>query len=77
MEEIDIENLDFEEYNREIYKERDNQKESKALQDYSIHLDSLKKFKKEINAFVKDYFEKNKIFEESEAKERRFLKYKN
>ena len=75
MEDIDIENLDFDAYNREIYEERGNQKESKDEINYSSHLDALKKFKKEINEFVREYYDKNKFFEENKTNERRCLKY--
>ena len=77
MEDIDIENLDFDAYNREIYQERENKTELKDKNNYSIHLDALKKYKEGINAYVKDYFDKNLIFEENEVKERKFLKNKN
>ena len=75
MEDIDIENLDFDAYNREIYEERGSRKESGDGINYSSHLDALKKFKKEINEFVKEYYDKNNFFEENKANERRCLKY--
>ena len=75
MEDIDIENLDFEAYNREIYQERGNKTESKEEINYSSHLDALKKFKKEINEFVKDYYDNNKFFDENNSNERKCLKY--
>ena len=66
MEDIDIEDLDFESYNREIYQERNN----KLKQDIneSGHLDALKKFKLAINVFVEEYNKKNKIYEENDSK---------
>ena len=75
MEDIDIENLDFEAYNREIYQERGNKTESKEEINYSSHLDALKKFKKEINEFVKEFYDNNKFFEENKTNERKYLKY--
>ena len=75
MEDIDIENLDFEVYNREIYQERENKIKSKEEYSYSSHLDALKKFKKEINEFVKEYYENNKFFEENQGSEKKSLKY--
>ena len=67
MEDIDIEDLDFESYNREIYQEKNNK--SKQDINESSHLDALKKFKLAINVFVEEYNKKNKIYEENDSKE--------
>ena len=63
MEEIDIENLDFDAYNREIYLEKENQFKS-PIND-NLHKDALKKFKLEIDSFVEEYKRTNKLYEEN------------
>ena len=63
MEDIDIENLDFEAYNREIYLEKENQYKS-PIND-NLHKDALKKFKLEIDSFVEQYKRANKLYEEN------------
>ena len=63
MEDIDIENLDFEVYNREIYQDRE--KKFKITNKENIHKDALKKIKIEIDAFVEEYNRKNKFYEEN------------
>ena len=68
MEDIDIENLDFEAYNREMY-----QKEKKSVfkkeNNSVVNLGAFKKFKFGVNIFVKEYEEKNKTFDENAAKD--------
>ena len=56
MEEFDIENLNFDEYNRSIYLERKPQlyKESKFFKN-SIADDAQKRYKSEIDKFVVEY----------------------
>ena len=56
MEEFDIETLNFDEYNREIYldKNRPKSKEYKLLSN-SQAADPQKKYKYEINEFVSEY----------------------
>ena len=63
MEDIDIENLDFDAYNREIYLEKENQYKS-PIND-NLHKDALKKFKLEIDSFVEEYKRTNKLYEEN------------
>ena len=63
MEDIDIENLDFEAYNREIYLEKENQCKN-PIND-NLHKDALKKFKLEIVSFVEEYKRTNKLYEEN------------
>ena len=79
MEDIDIENLDFEAYNREMY-----QKEVKSVFKKGnismINLDAFKKFKFGVNIFVKKYEEKNKTLDENEANDNynnKVMKIKN
>ena len=69
MEDIDIEDLDFEVYKREIYQERDNK--SNPRNKNSIYIDALKRFKEKINAFVQEYHNKNKSYEDNETKEKK------
>lgn len=56
MEAIDIEELNFDEYNREVYLERNpfQYKKSNPLSN-SHTFDAQKKYKFEIDKFVKDY----------------------
>ena len=65
MEDIDIENLNFDVYNREVY----NEQGSKSDQTNSQYVDPQKKYKKEIDKFVENYyknrFAKNEINEEN------------
>ena len=63
MEDIDIENLDFDAYNREIYLEKENQYKS-PIND-NLHKDAFKKFKLEIDSFVEEYKRTNKLYEEN------------
>ena len=66
MEDIDIENLDFEAYNREIYLEKENQYKSPINDNlHKVHKDALKKFKLEIDSFVEQYKRANKLYEEN------------
>ena len=67
MESIDIETLDFEVYNREIYQENDNNGRNKAKT--SSHIDALKKFKKAMNLFAEEYNKKKNTFEEEKDEE--------
>ncbi len=67
MEDIDIEDLDFESYNREVYQERNSK--SKRDSKETKHSDALTKFKLAINVFVEEYNKKNKIYEENDSKE--------
>ena len=67
MEEFDIETLNFDEYNREIYLDENlpKSKESKLL-GYSHAGDLQKRYKYEINDFVSEYerrFAKNEFDE--------------
>ena len=61
MEEIDIENLDFDAYNREVYQEKD----TKIV--YSHLFNAQKNYKNMIDNFVEKYY-KN-IKDEKETKE--------
>ena len=63
MEDIYIENLDFEAYNREIYYQEENH--CKNLINDNLHKDALKKFKEEIDSFVEEYKRTNKLYEEN------------
>ena len=66
MEDIDIENLDFDAYNREIYLEKENQYKSPINDNlHKVHKDALKKFKLEIDSFVEQYKRANKLYEEN------------
>ena len=74
MEDIDIENLDFEAYNREIYYQEENH--CKNLTNDNLHKDALKKFKIEIDSFVEEYKRTNKLYEENiNQKEIKAYKY--
>ena len=65
MEDIDIENLNFDVYNREVY----NEQGSKSDQSHSQPVDPQKKYKNEIDKFVENYYKnriaKNEINEEN------------
>ena len=66
MEDIDIENLDFEAYNREIYLEKENQYKSPINDNlHKVHKEALKKFKLEIDSFVEQYKRANKLYKEN------------
>ncbi len=70
MEDIDIENLDFDIYNREIYKEEleNIYKSTKYEITSTNNLDAFKEYKKKINDWVKEDEEKNKIYQKNEEK---------
>ena len=70
MEDIDIENLDFDIYNREIYKEEEENiyKSTKYEITSTNNLDAFKEYKKKINDWVKEDKEKNKIYQKNEEK---------
>ena len=68
MEDIDIENLDFDAYNREVYQERDSKP------DHSYLFDAQKNYKNMIDKFV-EYYYKN-IKDENETKEESFERIK-
>ena len=68
MEDIDIETLDFEVYNREIYKEEENNNKSAKYEiNNSNHSDAFTKYKKEVEDWAKEYNEKNKIYQKNEV----------
>ena len=52
MEDIDIENLNFDVYNREVYLEQN----SKPVQINPQPFDIQKKYKNEINKYVENYY---------------------
>ena len=52
MEDIDIENLNFDVYNREVYLEQN----SKPVQINPQPIDIQKKYKNEINKYVENYY---------------------
>ena len=54
MEDIDIENLNFDVYNREIYKEQGQA--VKPVQNNSQYVDIQKRYKNEIDKFVENYY---------------------
>ena len=56
MEAIDIEELNFDEYNREVYFDKNPLQERQNKQFiYSKAFDAQKRYKSEINKFVADY----------------------
>ena len=56
MEAIDIEELNFDEYNREVYFDKNPLQERQDKQFiYSKAFDAQKRYKSEINKFVADY----------------------
>ena len=65
MEDIDIENLNFDVYNREVYHEQ----RSKSPKNNTQFIDPQKRYKNEIDKFVEDYYKnrlaKNEINEEN------------
>ena len=65
MEDIDIENLNFDVYNREVYHEQGSKSE---LNDFQLS-DAQKRYKNEIDKFVENYYKsrlsKNEINEEN------------
>ena len=72
MEDIDIENLNFDIYNREVYK--DQGQISKSYQNDSRYVDIQKKYKSEIDKFVENYY-KNRAAQ-NEMKEENFERIK-
>ena len=72
MEDIDIENLNFDVYNREVYK--DQGQISKSYQNDSRYVDIQKKYKSEIHKFVENY-NKNRAAQ-NEMKEENFERIK-
>ena len=72
MEDIDIENLNFDVYNREVYK--DQGQISKSYQNDSRYVDIQKKYKSEIDKFVENY-NKNRAAH-NEMKEENFERIK-
>ena len=72
MEDIDIENLNFDVYNREVYK--DQGQISKSYQNDSRYVDIQKKYKSEIDKFVENY-NKNRAAQ-NEMKEKNFERIK-
>ena len=72
MEDIDIENLNFDVYNREVYK--DQGQISKSYQNDSRYADIQKKYKSEIDKFVENY-NKNRAAQ-NEMKEENFERIK-
>ena len=72
MEDIDIENLNFDVYNREVYK--DQGQISKSYQNDSKYVDIQKKYKSEIDKFVENY-NKNRAAQ-NEMKEENFERIK-
>ena len=65
MEDIDIENLDFEAYNREIYRKQGKELAHKREINGPINLNAFAKLKKEINEFVKKYNNNSEIYEKN------------
>ena len=72
MEDIDIENLNFDVYNREVYK--DQGQISKSYQNDYRYVDIQKKYKSEIDKFVENY-NKNRAAQ-NEMKEENFERIK-
>ena len=72
MEDIDIENLNFDIYNREVYKGQGQI--SKSYQNDSRYVDIQKKYKSEIDKFVENYY-KNRAAQ-NEMKEENFERIK-
>ena len=66
MEDIDIENLNFDVYNREVYQGQGESSKSSELT--SKYIDAQKKYKNEIDKFVENYY---KSRANSKLKERR------
>ena len=54
MEDIDIENLNFNVYNREVYQGQGESSKSSELT--SKYIDAQKKYKNEIDKFVENYY---------------------
>ena len=67
MEEFDIENLNFDEYNRSIYLEKKPQQHNESRLFKNTHADDAqKRYKSEIDKFVTEYkrgLEKNELDE--------------
>ena len=72
MEDIDIENLNFDVYNREVYKGQGQISKSHEIE--SRYADIQKKYKSEINKFVENYY-KNRAAQ-NEMKEENFERIK-
>ena len=68
MESIDIESLDFEKYNRDIYNENN------SIDKKSYFINAQKKYKNIINEFVKYYYKDKK--EDNKSEEEKLKKIK-
>ena len=68
MESIDIESLDFEKYNRDIYNENN------SIDKKSYFINVQKKYKNIINEFVKNYYKDKK--EDNKSEEEKLKKIK-
>lgn len=68
MESIDIESLDFEKYNRDIYNENN------SIDKKSYFINAQKKYKNIINEFVKNYYKDKK--EDNKSEEEKLKKIK-
>ena len=68
MESIDIESLDFEKYNRDIYNENN------SIDKKSCFINAQKKYKNIINEFVKNYYKDKK--EDNKSEEEKLKKIK-
>ncbi len=55
MEDFDIETLNFDEYNREIYLDKSQRKRENSYLGNSLYDDAQKRYKHEINKFVSEY----------------------
>ena len=65
MEDIDIENLNFDVYNREVYQGQGESSKSSELT--SKYIDAQKKYKNEIDKFVENYYKSRAV--QNERKE--------
>lgn len=74
MEDFDIEDIDFNEYNRRVYEEEDEDNFSINKMSRKIYsTDSQKKYKMEINKFVAEYLKAQKENDDLEqTKKRKF-----
>ena len=74
MEDFDIEDIDFNEYNRRVYEEEDEDNFSINKMSRKIYsTDSQKKYKMEIDKFVAEYLKAQKENDDPEqAKKRKF-----
>ena len=68
MEEIDIENLDFDEYNREVYSENHSKLDNSHL------IDAQKRYKNMIDKFVEKFNKDRKEENESGDEKRERIK---